>query len=255
MTDTQAPKKDVVPTHYRDKYKDTGGTCGDFIATKLQSVGKDGSLDSIKAENGIERDRWSTFNPGMQRMNLANVLRGRYLKGESITILGKQYNAKHQSEEFNFTLEDTPASLARAADILELQNNDRTIAALQKLFFPAAPKGKTAEEREQERAAKAAEKQKAKDLKAAKSALTKAQAAEKKANEALEKATVALDEAKAASKAASKAAMDAGDEKVLTKANEKVGKLEDKVDDAAAKADAATAATKAAQATVDELSA
>lgn len=251
MTETQAPKKDVVPTHYRDKYKETGGTCGDFIATKLQSVGKDGSLDSIKAENGIERDRWSTFNPGMQRMNLANVLRGRYLKGDSITILGKQYNAKHQSEDFNFTLEDTPASLARAASVLELQNNDRTIAALQKLFFPAALKGKSAEEREQERAAKAAEKQKAKDLKAAKSAVTKAQAAEKKANEALEKATVALDEAKAASKAA----MDAGDEKVLTKANEKVGKLEDKVDDAAAKADAATAATKAAQAVVDELSA
>lgn len=251
MTETQAPKKDVVPTHYRDKYKETGGTCGDFIATKLQSVGKDGSLDSIKAENGIERDRWSTFNPGMQRMNLANVLRGRYLKGDSITILGKQYNAKHQSEDFNFTLEDTPASLARAASVLELQNNDRTIAALQKLFFPAAPKGKSAEEREQERAAKAAEKQKAKDLKAAKSAVTKAQAAEKKANEALEKATVALDEAKAASKAA----MDAGDEKALTKANEKVGKLEDKVDDAAAKADAATAATKAAQAVVDELSA
>lgn len=251
MTETQAPKKDVVPTHYRDKYKETGGTCGDFIATKLQSVGKDGSLDSIKAENGIERDRWSTFNPGMQRMNLANVLRGRYLKGDSITILGKQYNAKHQSEEFNFTLEDTPASLARAASVLELQNNDRTIAALQKLFFPAAPKGKTAEEREQDRAAKAAEKQKAKDLKAAKSAVTKAQAAEKKANEALEKATVALDEAKAASKAA----MDAGDEKALTKANEKVGKLEDKVDDAAAKADAATAATKAAQAVVDGLSA
>lgn len=251
MTETQAPKKDVVPTHYRDKYKETGGTCGDFIATKLQSVGKDGSLDSIKAENGIERDRWSTFNPGMQRMNLANVLRGRYLKGDSITILGKQYNAKHQSEEFNFTLEDTPASLVRAASVLELQNNDRTIAALQKLFFPAAPKGKTAEEREQDRAAKAAEKQKAKDLKAAKSAVTKAQAAEKKANEALEKATVALDEAKAASKAA----MDAGDEKALTKANEKVGKLEDKVDDAAAKADAATAATKAAQAVVDGLSA
>lgn len=251
MTETQAPKKDVVPTHYRDKYKETGGTCGDFIATKLQSVGKDGSLDSIKAENGIERDRWSTFNPGMQRMNLANVLRGRYLKGDSITILGKQYNAKHQSEDFNFTLEDTPASLARAASVLELQNNDRTIAALQKLFFPAAPKGKSAEEREQDRAAKAAEKQKAKDLKAAKSAVTKAQAAEKKANEALEKATVALDEAKAASKAA----MDAGDEKALTKANEKVGKLEDKVDDAATKADAATAATKAAQAVVDGLSA
>lgn len=251
MSETQAPKKDVVPTHYRDKYKETGGTCGDFIAAKLQSVAKDGSLDSIKAENGIERDRWSTFNPGMQRMNLANVLRGRFLKGDTITILGKQYNAKHAADDFNFTLEDTKASLTHAAEVLELQVNDRTIAALQKLYFPAAPKGKTAEEREADRAAKAAEKQKAKDLKAAKSALTKAQAAEKKANEALDKLTTELDAAKAASQAASKG----DDEKALTKANEKVGKLEDKVEAAAVKADAATDATKAAQAKVDELSA
>lgn len=205
-------KKDVVPSQYRDKYKATGGTCGDFIATQLSKVADDGveGLASIKAENNIEADRWATFNPGMQRMNLANVLRGRFLKGETIVILGKQYNAKHLAEDFNGTVEDSPATLAKLADYLELQDNERTVTALQKLFFPPAPKGPTAEERaaakeakekakadaKAEREAAAAEKRQAKE----------AEKAEKVAKrEADKKAREDAKAAKAAEKAAKKA--------------------------------------------------
>lgn len=225
-------KKDVVPSQYRDRYKATGGTCGDFIATKLQSVAKDGSLDSIKAENGIEAERWAGFNPGMQRMNLANVLRGRFLKGETITILGKQYNAKHIAEDFNFTLENTPASLKRAAGVLELQDNERTVAALGKLFFPpekkaAAPRGNAA-------------------LTKANKSLASAEKALGKATEALTKAT---EDAKAAGEAVKTAADDkakATAEKASMKANEKVGKAEDKVAEAEKKVEEAKAAVAAA---------
>lgn len=209
MTDE---KKDVVPSAYRDKYKETGGTCGDFIATQLSKVSNDGveALASIKGENSIEADRWATFNPGMQRMNLANVLRGRFLKGETITILGKQYNAKHLAEDFNGTVEDNPTVLNKLASYLDLQQNERTVAALQKLFFPPAPKGPTAEERaaakeakekakadaKAEREAAAAEKRQAKEAE-------KAEKAEKRAEE--KKARDDAKAAKAAEKAAKKA--------------------------------------------------
>lgn len=262
---TAAPttdKKDVVPSTYRDKYKSTGGTCGDFIATRLQKVAKDGieGLNTIKAENGIEADRWATFNPGMQRMNLANVLRGKFLNGETITIHGQQYNAKHTVEnDFNGTLADDDKTLLRVADLLDLQMNDRTVAALRKLFF--APAKAAPVDREAKRLAKAAEKEAGKAVKAAEKTLAAAQKAEKKANEALDKATTAEDEAKAAAQTAADAVKNADEagkaaaEKASIKANEKVGKAEDKVEELAKKADAATAATKTAQAALDALNA
>ena len=160
---TDKEKKDVVPASYREKYKATGGTNGDFIGTTLQKLAKEGggSLDSVKVENGIEVDRWATFNHGMQRMNLANVLRGRFLKGETIVILGKQYNAKHRVEDYTGKVEDDNRSLAKLATFLELQDNERTVASLRALFFPK-PKGPSAEERATERAEKAAVKAKEK---------------------------------------------------------------------------------------------
>ena len=210
---TVAEKKDVVPSQYRDKYKDTGGTCGDFIAVALQKVSKEGTegLTAIKAENNIEADRWSTFNPGMQRMNLANVLRGRFLKGETITVLGKQYNAKHMVErDFNGKVHDDHKTLTRVATFLELQTNDRTIASLQSLFFPKA-KGPTAEEREKAKAEKAAAAAEAKAAKDAEKAAAKAEKAEKAAAAKAEKAeaVAAAKAEKDAAKAAAKAEKDA----------------------------------------------
>lgn len=195
--------KDVVPSAYRDKYKETGGGCGDFIATTLSKVGNDGvaALDTVKKENGIEKDRWSTFNPGMQRMNLANVLRGRYLKGETIKILGKEYNAKHQSEDFNGTVADDPKVMARLAGFLELQETDRVVAALTKIFFPPAPKGKTAEQRAAEKAQKDADKLAAKEKREADRAAAKEKREADKATAKAERERLKA-EAKAAKEAA-----------------------------------------------------
>lgn len=193
MTEAPTEKKDVVPSLYREKYKGTGGTCGDFIAVALQKIAKDnGNVDVVKAENGIEADRWSSMNPGMQRMNLANVLRGAYLKGETITILGKEYNAKHQAEDFNGTVANDQKTMSRLTGFLELQDNERIIKALTKLFFPPAPKGPTAEERAAAKEAKDAEKAAAKEEKeAAKVAAKQAKAAEKAVAKEAKKAPAA----------------------------------------------------------------
>lgn len=214
MTDA-AEKKDVVPSQYREKYKATGGTNGDFIAVALSKVGEDGveALASVKKENGIEPTRWANFNPGMQRMNLANVLRGMYLKGETITILGKQYNAKHQSTDFNGTVADDAKTLGKLAEYLELQNNERMVAALQKLFFPPAPKGPTTEERAAAKAAKDAEKAEAKAKRekdaADKKTAREAEAAQKKADKEAAKAAKDAEKlAKAEQKKADKLAAD-----------------------------------------------
>lgn len=45
-------------------------------------------LAAISAENGIDFSRWDGKNPGMKRMNLGNVLRGRAKKGERVVIGG-----------------------------------------------------------------------------------------------------------------------------------------------------------------------
>lgn len=254
-------KKDVVPSEYRDRYKETGGTCGDFIATNLQKIAKDGieSLNSVKAENGIEAARWAGFNHGMQRMNLANVLRGSYLKGNTIKLLGKEYNAKHQAEDYTGKIENNPKALTALARFLDLQDNERTVAAVAKLFFPPAPKGKTAEERAAEKAEKDAAKAADKALKAAiadakkaKAATDKAQAALDKAQTALNLGNTALAEAGKAQKAATEDNKAAADKAVAAQ-SEKVGKLEEKVADAETKLDAAKGVQDAADAKVAEL--
>ena len=202
MTDTAvAEKKDVVPSTYREKYKESGGTCGDFVAGELQRIAKDGieSLVSVQVENGIEATRWADFNPGMRRMNLANVLRGRFLKGETIIVLGKHYNAVDMAKSEYDNIPNDHKFMLKLAKFLDLQENDRTANSLTALFFPKA-KGPTAEERAAVKADKAAAKAQEKADKAAAKAQEKAdKAAAKEADKV----------AKAAAKAAEKAAVKA----------------------------------------------
>lgn len=130
---------DKVKADYRDKYRANNGTCGDFIARRLQEIAEDGSdsLDYVKAENGIESSRWKHLNPGMQRMNFANVLRSRFLKGETIRFLGREFDARAMVEsDFNGEPADDDYTMSRVAVFLDLQDNDRTVSALRSLFFP-----------------------------------------------------------------------------------------------------------------------
>lgn len=183
-------KKDVVPSDYRNKYKASGGTSGDFIALKLQEVGKDGlpALQAVMKENQIPQSRWAGLNVGMQRMNLANVLRSSFLNGGDIYILGKQYNVVHMRDDYNGDIQNTDASLAKFAKTNDLGDGPRVIKALRRTFFEAAEKAKADE-------AKAAKKKADDEAKAKK----KADAEKAKADKAAKKK--ADDEAKAKAKA------------------------------------------------------
>lgn len=200
--------KDVVPSSYRDKYKATGGTNGDFIATSLQKVSKDGvgSLQAVAKENKIDYSKWSAMNPGMQRMNLANVMRGRYLKGETVTILGKQYNIKHQIEDYTGKVENTDKAIKAIAAYLDLTDSDRVVAALKKVLFEPSAEEKAKAKADAKAAADKvkADAKAAKDKEKADAKAEKAKAAEEaKAKKAADKK--AADEKKAADKAAADA--------------------------------------------------
>lgn len=55
----------------------------------------------ICKDNGIDPDRWWRLNTGMQRMNLGNVLRARYNRGEAVFIDGNNIteSAKNKKTE------------------------------------------------------------------------------------------------------------------------------------------------------------
>lgn len=208
-------KKDVVPSTYRDKYKATGGHAGDFIGAELQKIGKDGeaALKAVMKENNIPVSRWAGHNFGMQRMNLANVLRSTLLNGGTIYLLGKQYDVNHMREDYNGELaEDKPATIRKFAEVNNLQTNDRTVKALTKTFFEGARKAKALEEREAKKKADAEAKAKKEADKAAaakKKADDKAAADAKKAEEKAAKEAKAKADKEAAAKAkADKAAAD-----------------------------------------------
>lgn len=111
----EAPKStgNVVPKKYRDIYKQHNDTCGDAIAGAIGNVttitetvnnkrkDKDGkvttrevdrvslsALAKLAAANGIS-DRLAKIahlNPGMQRMNVGNILRGMVYSGAQVVI-------------------------------------------------------------------------------------------------------------------------------------------------------------------------
>lgn len=88
----------VVPLSYKEKYKAAGDptSCGDEVANAFKAhvtVGKQMSptmLRQVANENGLDSklDEYQdkNLNPGMQRMNIGNVLRGRAKRGEMVKV-------------------------------------------------------------------------------------------------------------------------------------------------------------------------
>lgn len=159
-------RKDIVPAKYRQMYKELGGNCGDFIASELSALVENGGLDSlnsVKTENNIPVGRWGALNNGQQRMNLSNCLRAAFLRGETITIVGKQYNLHTLHEEYGaFDAENVD----QADDFLRFLNmptTDRNRAALVRIFVTLPAKATATAKRKEEAEAKKAEKAKAKE--------------------------------------------------------------------------------------------
>ena len=89
----------VVPDSYKIRYG-SDQNCGDDIADLLK--GED--VHGVAAANGIDAEaKWgegrritgkSPLNPGMVRMNLGNVLRGRVKRGEYVVVGSTEYNTE-----------------------------------------------------------------------------------------------------------------------------------------------------------------
>lgn len=238
--------KDVVPPEYRAKYQAGNGTCGDFIATEISAMTREGgtnALAQIKRENNIAEGRWTELNNGMQRMNLANTLRAGFLRGEPITIGGKQHSLEAYLAEFEGTGDDrvpikldNEKELGKFIKMMDLQDNDRTRAALQKALGPKPEKKprKTPEEREAEKQAKAAEAEKAR---AEKKAKREAEAAER---------TKAREEAAAAAKKEREEKAAEREKERQAKADERAAETKKREAEKAKKAEEAAAAKAAA---------
>lgn len=169
-------RKDIVPPQYRKLYQELGGNCGDFIAAELTSLITTGGVDSlnaVKTENGIPVARWSSLNNGQQRMNLSNILRAKFLRGETILIGGKQYNVNDMRDEFGGLDVDSDEQMDKFLQFSSMPVTERNRKALVRLYktlpeqaTKRAKREQEAEERKAEKARKAAEKEAEKAAKA-----------------------------------------------------------------------------------------
>jgi hypothetical protein len=178
-------KKDIVPAEYRKRYAETGGGCGDFIAAELTSMMESGGIDSlntVKGENNIPSAKWSGLNNGQQRMNLSNTLRASFLRGETITIAGKQHNLTALRDEFGNLDPVDRKSVDKFLNFIQMPVNDRNAAAIKRVFHDLPEKARQRAEREdqREKAKQEKEAKKAADAKAKQDAAKTAGATEGK---------------------------------------------------------------------------
>lgn len=148
-------RKDIVPPQYRKLYQELGGNCGDFIAAELSATMEKGgveALNSIKGENNINAGAWSGLNNGQQRMNLSNRLRAAFLRGETITIQGKQYNIETQREEFGKLDPLNGEQVDKFLEFITMQKTDRNRKAIVRVFHDLPEKGRLRAEREEKAA-------------------------------------------------------------------------------------------------------
>lgn len=92
--EAEAPEvvtRSVVPRKWRNVYNHNPlkGTCNDALAIELNAILKSGTLSLValgELNNVDVQSRWGARNPGMQRMNLGNVLRNRIKRGEHVNL-------------------------------------------------------------------------------------------------------------------------------------------------------------------------
>jgi hypothetical protein len=81
----------VVPSKYREQYKEHGGSSGDDLAVRLKKhvAADDGSIDLAKLRklaeaNGVWDERYNKLNAGLARMTCGNKLRALVRHGAKI---------------------------------------------------------------------------------------------------------------------------------------------------------------------------
>lgn len=194
-------KNGVMGADYHKRYMEQGGGSGDLLDVALRSAvkGEKGvdpaKVRAIAEQNGVWSERWADLNPGMQRMNLANRLRGLLRNNaEAAVTLG-------DSEPSRFDIEfNPPARLVKKAGAAERKAEREAKAAAKK-----AEKEQAKAERKAAAEAKAAEKAKAKEAEAVKESEAAAEEAKDEKPKTVRVNRDAADKAKAAAKAAREA--------------------------------------------------
>jgi hypothetical protein len=106
-------EEEVSGSRVKEQYKaayemtDLPGTCGDEMAKAFADyvLDDEGKLDlgrliAVGHANGVDvEDRWGGRNPGMKRMNLGNVLRGKFRRFERVEIGAAVFQAEKTEEE------------------------------------------------------------------------------------------------------------------------------------------------------------
>lgn len=94
------PVATIVKPKYKAEYAQHDGTCGDRMASAFSKFCRndEGELDlaklaAVKKANGIAAVRWAKLNPGQQRMNASNVLRGMLRRGDDVTVGSEKFKA------------------------------------------------------------------------------------------------------------------------------------------------------------------
>ena len=94
--------RSVVPDKYKVRYG-KAGNCGDAFALALaEAAPTEGNqaeaLRELATLNGVDFSRWDHCNIGQRRMNLGNVLRGKFRRGEPVRIGGQTFHQPKLAE-------------------------------------------------------------------------------------------------------------------------------------------------------------
>jgi hypothetical protein len=113
----------VIPAEIRQRYKKSNTKTasgarsvsnGDDVAKALNGLTVETLLTLAKKACPERWEKWAKLNPGMQRMNLGNVLRGQIKKGDAVAIATIKEAAK------------SPRATTEKAVAIEKEPNPRT---------------------------------------------------------------------------------------------------------------------------------
>lgn len=98
-TDDRADFLRVRRREYAKKYRQNGGHCGDDVGAELTAFFQSDShaYEILCRDNNIDPNRWAHLSRSQQRMNVGNVLRGRWRNGKTIKVDAREMSNKEEN--------------------------------------------------------------------------------------------------------------------------------------------------------------
>lgn len=98
-TDDRVDFLRVRRREYAKKYRQNGGHCGDDVGAELTAFFQSDShaYEILCRDNNIDPKRWAHLSRSQQRMNVGNVLRGRWRNGKTIKVDAREMSNKEEN--------------------------------------------------------------------------------------------------------------------------------------------------------------